>query len=187
MLTANITVTTRLSAAEQQLAELPNRLRNFRPLMTQTIAPLAKNVIEQHKASEGKIFGHPWRKLAPSTIAARIRKGTLGKGILDDSGDLFRAIFRSLASGAAIKPIAGGLRLVLGESAIDDPLERLKFRWHMRGTKVGGVERMPARQPIPSPLPRSFAEQVRALVRDFVVTGRLRGAGGRFASAGGAR
>lgn len=181
MLTANITYTPRLTAAEQQLAALPSRLRNLRPLMVRGIAPLAEQMIRRHETTEGAAFGHQWQELADSTIAAKARKGTLGAGILHDTGDLFRAIYRSLTSGAAIVAINGGLRLVLGAGALDDPIERLKFRWHMLGTR-----RMPARQPIPSPLPRSFRDDVRKLVHDYIATGRIRGAGGQFVGAGNA-
>lgn len=185
MFTADIRYSPRLSAAEQQLAAIPNRLRNMRPLMTQGVAPLAEAMIRTHEETQGAAFGHPWVKLADSTIAKRTRNGTIGGGILHETGDLFRAIFRSLTNGASITPIPGGLRLTLGESAIDDPFERLKFRWHMLGTKVRGVPHVPIRQPIPSPLPRSFRDDVRALVHDFIATGRLRGEGGRFVSAAG--
>lgn len=179
MIQATITYTPRLSPAEQQLAALPNRLRNLRPMFDTAIVPLAEAMLTEHWDSKGARFGHAWPALAESTIAARTRKGTIAKGILRDADDLFHAVFRSLRSSRALQSVAGGVRLVMGESAIDDPLERAKFRFHMRGTS-----RMPVRQPIPSPLPRSFREQVRAVVHSFIATGRVRGAGGRFVSLG---
>lgn len=175
MINTTITYTPRLSEAEQQLATLPNRLRNMRPMFDAAIVPLAEAMLTEHWSSKGARFGHTWAALRPSTIAERIRKGTIAKGILRDSDDLMRAVFRSPTSSGAILAIGGGFRLVMGESVIDDPIERMKFRWHMQGTA-----RMPAREPIPSPLPRSFRDQVRAVVHDFIASGRVRGAGGRF-------
>lgn len=180
MFDVNITYTPRLTAAERQLASLPDRLRNLRPVLEQVIAPLANAMLERHWESQGAAFSHPWAPWAPSTLAHRIRKGNAEQGILKDTGHLFRALFDSLASGERIQASPSGFRLNLGSSGIDDPVEAMKFRFHMLGTK-----RMPARQPVPSPLPRSFRDACRAAVHDFVATGRLRGAGGRFVPAGG--
>lgn len=179
-LDVSVTYTPRLTRGEQQLAALPSRLRNLRAVVEQGIAPLAIAMIERHKESQGAAFGHPWAALAPSTIAQRLRRGTLENGILDDTGHLFRAIFESLANGQRIQPSRGGYRLDLGSAGISDPIEAMKFRVHFRG--IDG--RMPARQPVPSPLPRSFRDACRQVVHDFIATGRLRGAGGQFVAFG---
>jgi hypothetical protein len=173
----DITYSPRLSPAEQQLAALPSRLRNLRPLVEQGIAPLATAMLEQHWASQGAAFGHPWAAWAPSTLAARIRKGNVAQGILNDTGHLFRALFESLANGQRIQATPGGYRLNLGSSGISDPVEAMTFRFHMLGTS-----KMPARQPVPNPLPRSFRDACRAVVHDYVATGRIRGAGGQVVS-----
>ena len=51
----------------------------------------------------------------------------------------------------------------------------MKFRFQQKGTV-----RMVARQLVPNPLPRSFRDQVRQVVHDYIATGRIRGAGGQF-------
>ncbi len=179
MLTPGITYTPRVSPARQSLRELPERLRDPKPLMEQSIAPAAVEMLRRHWDSRGAAFGHAWAPLAPSTLAARIRKGTAGKGPLRDTDNLYLALFRSVSSNRTLQRVANGYRLSLGLDQTTRAIDRLKAVWHQAGTAT-----MPARQVIPSPLPRSFRDLVRSLVRDWVVTGRLRGAGGRFVAAG---
>lgn len=179
MLSPEITYTPRITPALENLRALPGRLRDLRPLMTQAIVPAALEMLRRHWDSKGAAFGHPWAPLAPSTLLDRIRKGTAAKGPLRDTDNLFLALFASVSSSQALQQVAGGIRLSLGLAANADPLERLKALFHQHGTS-----RMPARQVIPSPLPRSFRDVVRAMVLDWLATGRLRGAGGRFVAVG---
>jgi hypothetical protein len=172
LLTVSVNYTPRLTKAEQQLLSLGDRLRNLSTLMTQVIAPEADAMLSRHWDSKGQAFGHPWAPWKQSTFRARVRKGNVGKGVLDDSGALKSDLFASIRSGNRLQTINGGLRLSL---APDDPTERRKFGFLLRGTRF-----MVARQPVPSPLPRSFRDRVRALTRDFLLTGRARGAGGQF-------
>lgn len=166
MLTVSVSYTPRLSEAEQALLELPGRLRNLEPVVSQAIAPAADAMLRRHWETQGRAFGHPWKPLAPSTLAERIRKGTANKGPLRDTDTLFRAVFSSAAR--RIARTATGVRLSLMP---DDP----KWMFHQLGTR-----RMPQRQVIPQPLPRTFRDVCREFVRDYVRTGRARGAAGRF-------
>jgi hypothetical protein len=177
VLTPEITYTPRISPALAQLRGLSARLRDLRPLAEQSIVPAAIAMLRRHWDSKGAAFGHAWAPLAPSTMAARIRKGTAAKGPLRDTDSLFLALFRSVSSPNSVRSINGGVRVALGLDEGVDPIDRAKARWHQKGTA-----RMPARQVIPSPLPRSFRDLVRALAIDYVTTGRVRGAGGRFVS-----
>jgi len=172
----DVRYTPRLTKGEQQLLSFRDRLKNLAPLMTQAIAPDAVDMLSRHWESKGQAFGHPWAPWKPATLRARLRKGNAGKGLLDDSGALKADLFASIQSANRLQAINGGLRLSL---APDDPTQRLKFGFLLRGTKF-----MVARQPVPSPLPRSFRDRVRALTRDYLLTGRVRGAGGQFVSAG---
>jgi hypothetical protein len=169
-----ITYTPRLTTGMRQLLELPNRLRNLRPFVERSLAPAAAAMLKQHWDSKGAAFGHPWAAWAISTRLERIRKGNADKGILRDTDHLFRALFRSLLSPERIQTIPGGLRLSLGLSQSEDP----KAIFHQLGTS-----RMPARQVVPDPLPRSFRDVVRSMLKDYVLTGQIRGASGRFVRA----
>lgn len=175
-LTGAVIYSPRLSAKEQQLLGLRDRLKHLDVLMTQAIAPEAADMLTRHWETKGAAFGHPWAPWAPSTLRARVRKGNVAKGILRDEDHLFDSLFASIRSARRLTRINSGVRLSL---IPDDATERRKFGFHMRGTR-----RMPARQPVPSPLPRSFTDRVRAMTRDYLLTGRLRGAGGQFAAAG---
>jgi hypothetical protein len=178
VLTPEITYTPRISPALAQLRGLSARLRDLRPLAEQSIVPAAIAMLRRHWDSKGAAFGHAWAPLAPSTMAARIRKGTAAKGPLRDTDSLFLALFRSVSSSNVVRSTAGGVRVALGLDETASALDRMKALWHQKGTA-----RMPARQVIPDPLPRSFRDLVRALTLDYVLTGRIRGPGGRFVSA----
>lgn len=179
MINPKVTYTPRVTPAIRQLHELPGRLRDLRPLAEHAIIPAALEMLRRHWDSKGAAFGHPWAALAPSTIESRIRKGTAAKGPLRDTDNLFLALFRAVASTHRVQATASGVRVSLGLDSSARAIDRLKALWHQRGTA-----KMPARQIIPEPLPRSFRDLVRTLTRDWLLTGRLRGAGGRFISAG---
>jgi hypothetical protein len=140
---------------------LPNRLRNLRPVMINGIAPAYNKMLHRHWTSQGAAFGQRWAPLAPRTIETRARKGTLHKGILRDTDHLFKAVFRARATDDRLKMIKGGIRFQgnVGEH---------KAIYHHLGTF-----HMPERKVIPDPLPRSFKQQVRAIVREYALTGRV--------------
>lgn len=151
----------RLTKAETALLQLPNRLRNLRPLMQQGIAP-AFNVMERkHWDTRGAAFGHGWAPLAPSTIATKMSKGTLSKGILHDSDNLFRTIFKARAGDDRLKVIRGGLRF-------EANVGTRYALFHQLGTQF-----MPDRQVIPDPLPLTFRRTVLNIVREYVRSGKV--------------
>jgi hypothetical protein len=175
MIAVTVTAPLRPGKAEQQLLAIPNRLRHLDAFARFALAPLVSDVIQRHWESKGAAFGHPWAPWAPSTLAARLRKGNAQLGILRDTGQLFAAVMRA-AESPKIVPVTGGVRLVVEISPSDDP----KAIFHQLGTA-----RMSARQVLPNPLPRSLRDTARQLLRDFVLTGQLRGGGGRFVSSSG--
>lgn len=149
----------RLTPDEQALIALPDRMKNLRPLMQNVIAPLTNEMLKQHWDSKGAAFGHQWAPWAPSTKAARIRKGNASKGLMRDTDHLFNTIFAARATDDRLKIIAGGLRLQLNT--------RVPYAiYHQVGTS-----NMPERQVIPDPLPPTFLRKVRAAIREYLVTG----------------
>lgn len=161
MIRIEVNYNPRLTRGEQQLLELPNRLRNLRRVMTDVVAPEANRMLKKHWDTKGAAFGHRWAPWAPSTLAARIRKGNASMGILRDTDHLFRTLFRARSTDDRLKVVRGGLRLQLN---IGVPYGI----FHQVGTS-----NMPERQVIPDPLPRSFVRTVRALIKDFILTGRV--------------
>jgi len=160
------------------LLALPSRLRNVDAFARLSVVPAIFRMLERHWESKGAAFGRPWAAWAPATLAHRLKKGNASLGILFDTGHLFRAIFRSVFDLNRVQRTPNGVRIALGLTDDEDPT----FKFHQLGTRF-----MPARQPIPNPLPRSFRDEVRSLFRDFILTGRARGAGGQFVALDGAR
>lgn len=155
-----VAITRRLTKAEQQLMQLPNRLQNLRPFMKQTVAPRVEAMLLRHWNSKGRAFGHPWAEWAAATLAKRTRKGNVSKGILRDTDHLFKALFRARSADSRLRSVPGGLRLALNTGV------RYAI-FHQLGTEV-----MPARQVIPDPLPPTFIRSIRALLKEFILTGR---------------
>lgn len=161
MIKVSVQYSPRLSAAEKTLAALPNRLRNLRPVMQRGIAPAFNRMEERHFKSKGAAFGRRWAPWAASTLAARIKKGNASKGIMRDTDHLYRTLLRGREADSRLRLISGGLRL---DFNIGVPYAI----YHQVGTS-----RMPERQIIPDPLPRSFMQECRAILREFVLTGRV--------------
>jgi hypothetical protein len=151
----------RLTRGEQALLELPARLRGLRRLMIQGVAPVVNKMLKRHWDSKGAAFGHAWAPWAPSTLAARIRKGNASKGLMRDTDHLFRVLFRARSTDDRLKIVAGGLRLQLNTGVPYGIFHQL------------GTSNMPERQIIPDPLPRSFVRTVRDVVRVYILTGKI--------------
>jgi len=149
-----------LTRTEKKIAELPNRLRDLRPLMEDGIRPATDAMLRRHWESKGAAFRHKWAGLAPETIRKRLRHGTLSKGILRDSDHLFREIFRAAGAG---RVVARSDRITLEVS-----VKEKKAMLHQRGTL-----HMPARQVIPEPLPTTFRRLVTRMVREYLRTGNV--------------
>lgn len=156
-----VTMTRKLTKAQQQLAELPNRLANLRPLMQKVVVPEVDAMLLRHWNSKGAAFGRAWAAWAPATLIKRTRKGNVSKGILRDTDHLFKALFRARAADSRLRSVPGGIRLALNTGVRHAIFHQL------------GTETMPARQVIPDPLPPSFVRRIRALIKDFVLTGSV--------------
>lgn len=154
-------MTRKLTKAQRLLAELPNRLANLRPLMQRVVVPEVDRMMLRHWNSKGAAFGRPWAPWAAATLAKRKRKGNTAKGILRDTDHLFKALFRARASDSRLRSVPGGIRLALNTGVRHAIFHQL------------GTENMPERQVIPDPLPVTFVRHVRALIKDYVLTGAV--------------
>ncbi len=161
MITVAVDYSPRLSRGEQNLLALPNRLANLRPVMIGAIAPAANRMLIRHWESKGAAFGHSWAPWAESTLRKRLAKGNAEKGILRDTDHLFKTIIRARSGDDRLKVIKGGLRLQLNT-------REFKAVYHQVGTQY-----MPERQVIPDPLPQSFTNEVRTILRKFILSGRV--------------
>lgn len=161
MIRVQVAYSPRLSTGEKRLLTLPNRLRNLRPVMQRGIAPAFNRMELRHIRSKGAAFGRRWAPWAPSTLAARIRKGNAGKGLLNDTGRMFRTLLRARENDSRLKATPNGV-------SINFNIGDKKAIFHQVGTS-----RMPERQVIPDPLPRSFMAECRAILREFIATGKV--------------
>lgn len=141
--------------------ELPNRLADLRPLMKKVVAPEAETMLLRHWNSQGRAFGHPWAPWSEYTLARRTKKGNAAKGILRDTDHLFKTLFRARSADSRLQVVPGGIRLSLNTGV------------HYAIFHQVGTEYMPDRQVIPDPIPPSFVRRFRAIVKEFILTGRV--------------
>lgn len=144
----------RLSPSEKLLLALGDRVKDLRPLMREQIAPAANRMLLRWWNSNGN---GTWAPLALSTVKAKIRKGTFGRGTLRDTLHLFKTLFQERSTDSRLQVVGRGLRLQLNTGV---PYAI----YHQVGTS-----RMPQRQVIPDPLPTSFTRECRALIRAYLL------------------
>lgn len=164
MIRVEVNYNPRLGKGEQQLLLLPNRLQNLRLVMKQGIVPAFNKMLQRHWDSKGVAFGHKWAQWAPSTLAKRTRKGNASKGLLRDTDHLYKVLFRARTGDDRLKVVGGTLRFQANT-------REFKAAYHQFGT-----EHMPIRQVIPDPLPPAFRTTVRDIVREFILSGRIKSA-----------
>jgi hypothetical protein len=161
LIRVEVSLTRKLTKAEELLAQLPNRLANLRPLMQNVIAPEVNNMLLKWWNSKGRAYGRGgWPEWAEATLAKRTRKGNVSKGILRDTDHLFKTLFRARSADSRLRLVPGGIRLALNVGVRYAIFHQL------------GTENMPARQVIPDPLPGVFIKRIRSLVKEFILTGK---------------
>jgi hypothetical protein len=151
----------RLTRGELALLALPNRMKNLRPFMIRVLAPAINRMLKRHWDTKGAAFGHPWAPWAESTLLRRIKKGNVAKGILRDTDHLFTTLFRERTTDSRLRTVRNGLRLQLNTGVPYAIFHQV------------GTQHMPERQVIPDPFPNSFIKSTRALLRDWILTGRV--------------
>lgn len=156
LLAVELEWTPTLTAAERRLLALPEKLQNLRPLMKEQIWPVTREMLERHWSTKGAAFGHRWAPWADSTRARRVAQGNAAKGLLRDTDNLFRKIFRERAVDTRLQEVRGGLRLRLDS--------RVRYAvYHQVGTSF-----MPERQIIPYPFPRNFIIAIRKIIKAYL-------------------
>ncbi len=153
MIFVQINTSIPFTTMQRKIISLPNRLRNLQLVMRNDVAPLLNNMLRRHWESKGSAFGHKWAAWQPSTYLRRLKKGNLDKGLLRDTDNMFKALFRERSNDSRIQVDADGVEI------------RLQLRvpyavFHQVGTSL-----MAERQVFPEPLPETFKREVRRIIR----------------------
>ncbi len=152
----------RLTGAEKRLLATGDRLGKLRLVMQGPLRDAVNHLIRRQFETQGAAYGQKWKALAPSTVLAKLRAGVVDRGILVFSGAMRAGMLRFRPSDSRLRALAGNLRLDLNVGVFPYP-------FHHLGTKRG----LPQRQVLPSPVPLSFRREVRALFRNFILSGSL--------------
>lgn len=135
------------------LRRLLGRARNLRPVLLGRVAQIMRQTTRENFESEGALATPPWPPLTEA-VARRPRIG-----VLRVTDELFRSLTQP--GGRSIMAVhSDGKTLRYGS------LLR-RHRFHQLGTS-----KMPARQPIPDPLPARTLEELRVAIRLWVVLGQ---------------
>lgn len=82
----------RVSTDTRDLETLLSKLKNPRPALVEIGRMLQGSTRDRLQKSKIGPDGKPWAPWSLSTLLARTRKGTAGRGLLNDSGNLSRGI-----------------------------------------------------------------------------------------------
>lgn len=109
--------------------------------------------------TNGGAGGEKWAELRPSTLAQKAAKGTLSRGILRDTMEMYHMLTDQRSDMRRWERAPNGAK-------VSFLLEY--FKAHQTGTK-----RMEARPVYPDPLPESFIEQIKNTIRGFLLEGEF--------------
>lgn len=141
------------TANQKRLLSLPSRLRNLELIARKDIIPAMNNMLRRHWDTKGSAFGHKWAAWALSTYKRRLRWGNIDKGLLRDTDNLSKALFRDRQNDQRVKAVADGVEIVFNT--------RVAYAvYHQVGTRF-----MPDRQIFPDPMPETFKREVRGILR----------------------
>jgi len=144
------------------LGDLETRARDLRPFFAGRVSPdMTALLVEQFESQGSRMRrGHGWRQLAPSTIQSKTKRGTVGNGILVDSGAMRRAFVdphdpdavEVLNQQRYIRSVSGEAHRIAG--------------YHQTGTR-----RMPARPVMGDGIPEPIKRQWMAALQTYITTG----------------
>lgn len=138
---------------QRRIIALPNRLRNLELVARKEILPLLVSTIRRHWDTKGGAFGQKWAGWAVSTYKKRLKRGNTDKGLLRDTDNLSKALFRERSNDQRVKVTEDGVEITMNT--------RVPYAvFHQVGTSL-----MPERQVFPEPMPESFKREVRAILR----------------------
>lgn len=145
------------TAAQKKILALPNRLRNLELIARKDIISAMNRMLGRHWDTKGAAFGHKWAGWALSTYKRRLRRGNLEKGLLRDTDNLSRALFRERTNDQRVKTTSEGVEITFNT--------RVPYAvFHQVGTRF-----MPDRQVFPDPAPETFKREVRSILRSKIL------------------
>jgi hypothetical protein len=140
---------------ERRLMTLEQKLARLQDFAKAEVLPLVEPMLLRHWETFGAAFHHKWAPWAPSTRLKRQKQGNAGKGLMRDSDNLFRSVFRD-ATAARIAKVSDGVRITFSTG--------VRYGvYHQVGTHL-----MPERQVFPYPFPKEFQKNVKELVREYL-------------------
>lgn len=141
---------------EQRIARLRGRFARLSEVLEGPVRDLMTDFFEAQFETEGEAGGEPWADLKPATLAIKSRLGFADKGILERTGRLRGG----LASGELLR------YRITGRSKIS-----FRVSDRVAATHQQGLAKMVPRPLLPDEMPKEFMDQLRNIVRGFLIEG----------------
>lgn len=147
------------NAAQLLFALRAGRFSDFSVPLGGAVLRLLRRVAKQNYDSAGGFATPGWAPLAPSTLREKQRLGYGRKPIMRRTDRLYRALALGRATADSIVEVTK-TSLRYGTS-----LAYAAFH------QLGGL-RLPRRQVLPDPMPASVGDELRQILRDWIVLGK---------------
>ena len=153
-----------ITPALVRFKRLAGRFTDFRPVLGGRVDVAARRLIRRQFLSEGRagVGGGGWPALQPTYLLRRVLPD---RPMLRQSDGLFEALTKRGHPDQELVLERHRYALTIAEDADT----RARFVGHQLGIPESNV---PERQMIPDPVPKTFIDEVRGLVKSYVVTGK---------------
>lgn len=139
-----------------RLEGVRDRSADYRPVFKGSVDRIMRTMFKDIFRTEGGAIRRPWAPYALATVRERKRLG-LRRGILRRTDRLLRSLTLVQQPDTV---------LVIQKTAYERGTKHEAAQYHQRGTKW-----MPRRVIIPSPVPKLYADQIRAAMAGWVMRG----------------
>jgi hypothetical protein len=158
MLDVRVVYSPGISDAERRMLALVARLPRAADDLRAPFTAATKHLIAEQFRTEGEAYGGSrWAALARSTRLAKLRAGTIGRGILVHSGRMRALLLGFSARDWAVTNAGGRLAYLLNLRGSPP------YGFHHHGTR-----RMPRRRVLPAQSP-GFSSDLRRILADYLL------------------
>jgi hypothetical protein len=151
-----------------RFTRLAGRFTNFVPVLGGRVDVLARTLIRRQFQTQGRASGRgQWPALSPSYEK---RRAFPDRPTLRQTDALYDALTKRGHENQQVELDVDHYSLTVAEGAVDDNGRSIRARFvgHQLGVPK---RRVPVRQMIPDPLPKTFIEEIRRAVKAYVVRG----------------
>lgn len=107
-----VSVVVEADAAKRRIARLRGRFANWKPVLLGPVRVILQEIIRMQFQTSGQFAGTPWQELSESRRRQKSRAGTLRRGILRHSMQMYESFVRYPHPDQIVQATPTGLRLL---------------------------------------------------------------------------